>query len=161
MTRVLLLTLGVLMGLYGAWLLLSRQDTDGNVAAGLWLATGVVLHDFVLVPVVLLVMWLGSRVLPAVWRAPVAVGVVVLGSLTLMAIPVLGRFGARADNPTLVDRPYGTGWLVLATLVVLAVVVTSLVRSRWGAVGPGRVGGGDGGGDGVEIDADHGDPEER
>lgn len=130
MTRVLLVVVGVLLGAYGAWLLLSRQDTDGNVATLVWLGAGVVLHDFVLVPVVLVVMGLGSRLLPAAWRAPVALGVVVLGSLTLMAVPVLGRFGARPDNPTLVDRPYVTGWLVLAALVAVVVVAASLLRSR-------------------------------
>lgn len=135
MTRVLLIAVGVFMGAYGAWLLLSRQDTEGNVAAGLWLASGVVLHDFLLVPVVLLVMGLGSRFLPLAWRAPVAVGVVVLGSVSLMAVPVLGRFGARSDNPTLLDRPYVTGWLVLAALVVVIVVIVSVVRSRRSTVG--------------------------
>ena len=34
--------------------------------------------------------------------------------VTLVAVPVLGRFGARADNPTLLDRDYVAGWLVLA-----------------------------------------------
>jgi hypothetical protein len=58
------------------------------------------------------------------------VGLVVLGSVTLLAVPVLGRFGARDDNPTLLDRHYGTGWLVVAGLVVLAVAVAGLVRSR-------------------------------
>ena len=42
-------------------------------------------------------------------RAPAVAGLVVLGSVTLLAIPVLGRFGARADNPTLLDRHYGVG----------------------------------------------------
>lgn len=133
MTRVLLVVVGVLFGAYGAWLLLSRQDTDGNIATGTWLVAGVLLHDFLLVPVVLVVMGLGSRLLPGAWRAPVAVGVVVLGSLTLMAVPVLGRFGARPDNPTLLDRPYVAGWLVLAALVAVVVVAVCLLRSRRGA----------------------------
>ena len=38
-------------------------------------------------------------------------GGVVLGSLTLLAIPVLGRFGERPDNATLLDRNYTVGWL--------------------------------------------------
>ncbi|GEP40057.1 hypothetical protein NPS01_37200 [Nocardioides psychrotolerans] len=133
MTRVLLVVVGVLLGAYGAWLLLSRQDTDGNIATGTWLVAGVLLHDFLLVPVVLVVMGLGSRLLPGAWSAPVAVGVVVLGSLTLVAVPVLGRFGARSDNPTLLDRPYVAGWLVLAALVAVVVVAVSLLRSRRGA----------------------------
>jgi hypothetical protein len=69
-------------------------------------------------------------VLPRAARAPAVVGFVVLGTLTLLAVPVLGRFGARADNPTLLDRSYWAGWLVLAALTLVAVLAATLVRSR-------------------------------
>lgn len=128
--RGLLAALGVLAGLYGAYLLLSRQDTEGNVAVAIWLAGGVVLHDFLLVPLVLLVLAIGARVVPAPARAAVVAGLVVLLSVTLLAVPVLGRFGARSDNVTLLDRDYGLGWLALAGLVLLAVAVATLVRAR-------------------------------
>ncbi len=42
-------------------------------------------------------------------KAPAVVGCVVLGSVTLLAVPVLGRFGERSDNPTLLDRNYTAG----------------------------------------------------
>ena len=128
--RVSLVGLGGLAGLYGAYLLLSRQDTDGNLAVATWLVGGVVLHDFVLVPVVLLLLAVGARLVPGTARRAVAAGLVVLGSVTLLAVPVLGRFGARPDNPTLLDRSYGLGWLVLAGLVALAVATATLVGSR-------------------------------
>ena len=50
--------------------------------------------------------------LPRAARAPAVVGFVVLGSVTLLAVPVLGRFGARPDNATLLDRDYVVGWVV-------------------------------------------------
>ena len=53
-----------------------------------------------------------ARGCPRSVRAPAAVALVVLGSVTLLAVPVLGRFGARPDNPTLLDRDYSAGWLV-------------------------------------------------
>ena len=74
-----------------------------------WLAGGVVLHDFVLVPLTLAVCWLGARVLPAGRRAPVAAGLVVLGTLTLLAVPVLGGWGANSDNATILGRDYADG----------------------------------------------------
>ena len=61
------------------------------------------------------------------------VGAVVLASVTLVAVPALGRFGARPDNPTLLDRRYLAGWLVVAGLVAVGVVVATFVRSRRGA----------------------------
>lgn len=128
--RVVLGAVGVLVTAYGAFLLLSRQDLGQLVGAAVWLASGVVLHDFVLAPVVIGLVGAGALVTPDRARVPVVAGLVVLGSTTLLAIPVLGRFGARADNATLLDRDYGAGWLAFAGLVLLAVVVSTLLRAR-------------------------------
>jgi hypothetical protein len=128
--RVGLAGLGGLVGAYGAFLLLSRQDPAQLVNAAIWLASGVVLHDLVLAPVVLGLVAAGTRLAPAAARVPAAGALVVLGAVTLLAIPVLGRFGARPDNPTLLDRDYTAGWFALAGVVLLATVVATLVRSR-------------------------------
>jgi hypothetical protein len=119
---------GVLLGLYGAWLLLSRGHDLWNVLV--WLGGGVVLHDAVLSVALLVLGVLVVRVLPTVAQAPAVVGFVVLGSATLFAVPVLGRFGARPDNATLLDRNYVAGWLALAGITLVAVVTATLVRSR-------------------------------
>ena len=129
-TRSAIAGLGALVGAYGAFLLLTRQDPDQLVSAGIWLASGVVLHDFVLGPLVLGLVFVATRLVPAAGRVPAAAALVVLGTATVFAIPVLGRFGERPDNPTLLDRDYTVGWLVLAGLVVLVAVVATLVRSR-------------------------------
>jgi hypothetical protein len=129
-TRLAIGGVGVLVGLFGAYLLLSRQDHDQLFSAAIWLVSGVVLHDFVLAPVVLVVVALGGRVVPAAFRGPAVAGLVVLGTVTLLALPVLSRMGERADNPSLLDRHYTLGWLVLAALVVAAVVVAGLARRR-------------------------------
>jgi hypothetical protein len=126
--RVALGALGVVVGLYGAWLVLSRGHDLLNLV--LWLAGGVVLHDGLLSLLVLVLGALALRVLPDVARAPAVVGMVVLGTATLFAVPVLGRFGARADNATLLDRNYAVGWLVLAGAVLVTVVVASVLRAR-------------------------------
>ena len=73
-----------------------------------------VLHDLVLAPLVIVARGRGGEAAPRAWRAPAAAALVVLGSVTLLAIPVLGRFGARADNPTLLDRSYWAGWALIA-----------------------------------------------
>jgi len=128
--RVVLGALGVALAAYGGFLLLTRQDWSAVADTGVWLAAGVVLHDAVLTPLVLLTWAVLGRWLPPRYRGPAVVGLVVLGSLTLLSIPVLGRFGARPDNPTLLDRSYWAGWLLLAALTLVAVVAASLVRSR-------------------------------
>lgn len=129
-TRFVIGGLGALVGVYGAFLLLTRQDRDQLVSAAIWLASGVVLHDFVLAPLVLGLVFVATKLVPAASRVPAAAALVVLGTVTVLAIPVLGRFGERPDNPTLLDRNYTAGWLVLAGLVVLVAVLATLVRSR-------------------------------
>ena len=136
--RLALGGLGVLVGAFGAWLLLSRQDLEQLTNAAIWLAAGVVLHDGVLALLTLVLAAILVPLLPRAARGPAVVGSVVLGSVTLLAVPVLGRFGARPDNATLLDRSYTAGWLVLAALTLVVVVVASVLRSRreGGARGP-------------------------
>ena len=108
--RLALGGVGVLIGLYGVFRLL-ELGWDNLVATVVWLAGGVVLHDAVLAPLVVVVCALAVLALRSrAWRAAAAGGLVVLGTVTLTAVPVLGRFGAKADNPTLLDRPYVVGW---------------------------------------------------
>ena len=142
MIRGLVGALGVAAGLYGAWLLYDR-GWDNFVAAGTWLFAGVVLHDGVLAPLVLLLCLAGTRALPRAARGPAAAGLVVLGSVTLLAVPVLGRFGARPDNTTLLDRNYALGWVLLAVTTVVGVAVATYVgarSARKGSRGPGAGG---------------------
>ena len=130
MTRRVVAGTGVVLAAYGAFLLLSRQDLDQIISAAVWLAVGVVLHDAVLAPVVLLVVVVVAKLAPATARAPLAIALVVLGSLTLVAVPVLGRFGARPDNATLLDRPYLAAWFVLVGVCLALVVVAARIRGR-------------------------------
>ena len=131
---------GVAAAAYGAVLLLAL-DLPDLLDAGLWLAGGVVLHDAVVAPLTVLATLGLRRVLPARSWTTVTVGLVVLLTVTLTAVPVLGRFGARPDNPTLLDRDYTGGWLVLALLVVLGTLAWSLsgrLRGAGGTAGPAR-----------------------
>jgi hypothetical protein len=128
--RASLCVLGALTAAYGAWLLWDRQRPDQVWAVVRWFVGGVVLHDVAVAAVVLLAGLALTRWVPPVARAPVAVGAVVLSTVTVVAVPVLLSYGRKADNPTLLDRDYGTGWLVLAGVVVLTTAVAVLVRSR-------------------------------
>lgn len=132
MARVLLGTAGVLLILVGAYHLydISTRGASRVVSIAAWTAGGVLLHDAVVAPLVVLVGVLLVPRLPSWGRGPVTAGLVVLLSVTLLAVPVIGRFGARPDVPSLLDRPYGLLWLVFALLVTVTVVAASLLRRR-------------------------------
>lgn len=127
--RVTLGVVGVAAAAYGVVRLLDLGWSNTR-ATLVWLVGGVVLHDAVFAPVVLAVALLAVRVAPRERLAPLVVGLVVLVPVTLLAVPELGRFGARADRPTLLDRNYWAGWWVMVALVIAAVGIGALVRSR-------------------------------
>ena len=123
---------GVLVGIYGAWLLLSRQDLGQLFSAAIWLGGGVIAHDGLIAIASLVAVAAGALVLPAAARTPAAVGLVVLGSLTLIAIPVLGSWSDE-DNDTLLNRDYWINYAGIVAVALVAVAVAALVRARRGA----------------------------
>ena len=127
--RLVIGALGVAMGAFGALRFL-QLDLPDLVDAVLWLAGGVVLHDAVVAPLTILLTVALARVVPEEWRSRVTVAAVVLLTVTAVAVPVLGRFGARPDNPSLLDRDYVGGWLVLAALVLVVTLAAGVVARR-------------------------------
>ena len=129
-TRLAIGAVGVVVALYGAVLLLTRQDPRQWLEVGIWFGVGVGLHDVVLSGLVIGACLLGARLLPEPWRAPATIALVVWGALTVASVPVLTRAGARADNATLLDRPYAATWWTISAIVVVIVAVAGLLRSR-------------------------------
>jgi hypothetical protein len=128
-TRLVIGAVGVAMGAFGALRFL-QLDLPDIVDAVLWLVGGVVVHDAVLAPLTIGLTYLATRVVPVWARSRVAVALVVLATVTLTAVPVLGRMGERADNPTLLDRNYVVGWLVLVVLVLVVTAASGPVAAR-------------------------------
>jgi hypothetical protein len=137
-----------LLGLGYGVLLLVRLGWGNLTAAATWLVGGVVLHDAVLAPLVVVVAVLALRRVPGPRLAPWTVGLVVLGPVTLLSVPVLGRFGARPSEPSLLDRDYWLGWCALVAVVSGVILVATYVRGRRRTAPTPREGGGDGAGPG-------------
>lgn len=138
MIRAVVLGSGLAAAVYGG-LLLADRGWDNFHAALTWLVAGVVLHDAVLAPATVAVSWLALRIVRVDRLAPWAVGLVLLGPLTLLAVPVLGRFGVRPDNDTLLDRPYWAGWSAVVVGVCIGILVARYAERRRRAVVRGAV----------------------
>ncbi|MFJ3583034.1 hypothetical protein ACIPPS_12510 [Streptomyces sp. NPDC090127] len=123
--RYALGALGVaLMGL--GVVLVVRTGSVGDVL--LWLAGAIVLHDGLIAPLVLGVGLLLAA-LPA--RGALRGGLIVAGSLTLIALPLMLRPGS-APNPTALPLDYVRNWLIL--MGVVAVGTGALIGvGRWAA----------------------------
>jgi hypothetical protein len=122
---------GLAMLAYGAWLgwAVISVSTERATQVIAWFVGGPLLHDGLVAPVVGVVGLVLTRWLPAPWRAPVAVAVVVSAILTLLAIPLLWRPFGVATNPGLHDRDYGTGLLIALAVVWICALATGSVRT--------------------------------
>lgn len=103
---------GTAIGAWGAWLLLPQVTLE----LLLWLAGGVILHDFLIAPLVGLTGLL-------VTRPSIGIGLVVTGVITLIAVPLLWREHSGPVNPGLHDRDYPTGVAAALALIWAAVVL--------------------------------------
>jgi hypothetical protein len=133
-TRLAIGVLGLAMGAFGALRFL-QLDFPDMVNAVLWLAAGVAVHDGVIAPLTIGLTVLATRVVPSKAGVRVTVGLIVLATVTVTALPVLGKWGEKPDNPTLLDRNYLVGWLVFAVLVLLGTLLAGPVARR---LRPGR-----------------------
>jgi hypothetical protein len=134
---------GLALAAYGVWRLLAL-GSDNLVATSTWLVAGVILHDALLVPTTIAVGLVAVKLLPRHRLAPWVVALILLAPVTILSIPVLGRFGARPTEPSLLDRHYWLGWFALVAVVGVAILMGTLVRrvvtrsggSQGGADGP-------------------------
>lgn len=124
--RRVVAALGAAVAVYGVVLLLAESGESLRRVA-VWLAAGVVVHDVLIAAASLLAGALVVRA-PRPARAPVAVGLAVAGIVALVAAPAWGRFGAKADNPTLLDVDYTRGAILGGALLLVAVVIAVVLR---------------------------------
>lgn len=127
--RAILLLGGVGFGLWGLWLM-REFGSDRLVSAATWLVAGVIIHDFVLSPVIVLLGVVAARRLPGHARAAVAGSFLVWATLTIAFLPVLSGKGGKPDNASLLDRPYLLSWLVLTAVLVGFGIAAGLRRRR-------------------------------
>ena len=135
--RTSLVLAGIGIASYGAFLVLTRFGLDQIIGLAIWLAAAVVLHDFVLVPIVTLIARFafgrksrslagsgpdlrpnpGSRQL-AITRALL----VTASFISAIVVPEIVALGRGVANPTILPGDYAHNLLWLWAFVIAAVV---------------------------------------
>lgn len=98
-----------------------------------WFAYSALFHDLLIAPVVTLVALAVGRGLPRPIRAPVAVGLIVSGSLVVMSYPRLRGYGAIPGDPSILPGNAARDLALVLGLVWVAVaawLVARAVRAR-------------------------------
>lgn len=129
---------GLALLAYGGWLAweFASSRTINAVQGAAWFVGGPLVHDGLVAPLVGVTGLLIVRFVPAAWRAPLAVGIVLSAVLTLLAIPLLWRPFGIVTNPGLHDRDYAAGFLIALGVVWLVVLVTGIARQVRGGATP-------------------------
>lgn len=84
-----------------------------------WFAGVVIAHDFVLVPAVLALAALLTRV-PVRYRTPARAAAVIGGILALVSLPLVLGFGRSSANPSQLPLPYGRNLLIVLSVIAIA-----------------------------------------
>jgi hypothetical protein len=127
------LVLGTPLMVYGVVGLVDMTGWPRSLDVARWFAGGIVLHDLVLVPVALLVVWVLGRVAPSPVRTPLRVAVLASALLLALAWPALRGYGNRPDNATIHPLDYPSAVVTVLVLVwawALAWSAWRLVRRR-------------------------------
>ena len=107
-------------------LLLDR--TAPVLGVGAWWLGGPLIVDLLLVPIVVITGVAISRFIPVRWRSDVAAASALSLLVSLVALPFLTGLGRRPDNPSLLDRNYWAGYLILLVLIWGVPLVLRLLR---------------------------------
>lgn len=127
MIRIAVGFAGVAAMAWGLWLV--RDDgIERWRSQTAWFVGGVLAHDAVLAPLVVLVGVVAARVLRPTIRPAIAFGFIVWATVTVAVANVLLPVGGRLDNPSLMNRPYVITWLVFTAVVVAAVSLALRAR---------------------------------
>jgi hypothetical protein len=94
----------------------------------IWVVGSLAVHDLVIAPLVFLTGGALHRIVPSMMRGAVQTATILSALFVALSIPIVGAFGARPDNPTLLPRNaavglllcLGTVWAFAATVGVVA-----------------------------------------
>ncbi len=114
---------------YGLFLALTtlRRWPD-VIATALWFGVPPVLSDLLVIPVIGLLGTVVAARVRSHWRAPVIIGLIISGALLAVGWPFLSGIGRRADNPSLLDRPYLLGTVLALAVIWAGVAAWALLR---------------------------------
>lgn len=121
---------GVVLMAWGLWLLWLTTSTSGErLGFVAWVVVADLLVDWIAVPVIALVGWLVARWVPGWAQAPMQVGLLLGGTVLLVAWLPLRGTAAGTGNATI--QPLDYPQLVTVTLAAIASVMVLWAAYRW------------------------------
>lgn len=115
---------------FGIWGALGIAEDTHPRSLLIWILACLFVHDAVIAPAVFTIGSTMRRTLPLKVRRLVRTPLYISGVLVLLSIPVIGGYGMRRDNPTLLPRNYEIGLLVAVVTVWVVSIAVLLLAAR-------------------------------
>jgi hypothetical protein len=126
--RIVLGTVGVLLGLFGVFRLLTQVPLGDVVFLLVWLVGALIVHDGILSPLVLAVGGLVARTVPPRARRFVQGGLVSGALITLIALPMIYRAHSQPTVKAILEQNFAANLGVLLAIVAGGAVLLYLLR---------------------------------
>jgi hypothetical protein len=127
--RIVLAAAGILLGLFGAYRFFTEIPLPNLIALATWMIAALLIHDGVLSPVVVGVGYVLRRFVPDRGRRYLQVALIMIGMITVIAVPMIYLRGSQPAVKALLLQDYGANLTVIigiiagVTLILYAVHV--------------------------------------
>lgn len=105
----------------------SAQTRPGNMVK--WVLGGLIAHDAIVAPAVVIASFLLARLLPAAIRGGIQATLAVCAVLVVMSYPVLNAAGRDPNNPSLLPHDYPRNLAIVLAIVLVGGVALTLLRA--------------------------------
>ena len=126
--RISLATVGILLGLYGVFRLLTNVGFVELLVLAAWLIMAVVIHDGILSPAVVAVGWFLARAVPPRGRRYLQGFLVVGGLMTVIAVPLMLRTDTQPVSKAMLLQSYGANLTLLLALAAALSLLLYAIR---------------------------------
>ncbi|TXN31050.1 hypothetical protein [Lacisediminihabitans profunda] len=135
--RTALVILGVLLTVYGAYLMLDTVKPVKIAGVALWFLAALVLHDGIVAPIVFgvsVALRKLGRSMPVAVLVIIQAGLVVASVFAIIVLPAVYKKTLGTKNPTVLPFDYGTRlvivWLVVAAVTAVAIATYLAIAKR-------------------------------
>lgn len=126
--RIILAIAGIGLGLFGVFRLVTEIPVHSLLALVLWMLAALAIHDGLLSPAVVAVSSLLRRYVPDRGRRFIQIALIMIGAVTVIAIPMIYLRGSQPSVKALLLRNYGANLTLL--IAIIAVVTLALYGVR-------------------------------
>jgi hypothetical protein len=126
--RIVLAVLGIALGGFGVFRLVTEISVHTLLAIGVWLTAALVLHDVIMAPSVVGVGWLLRRWVPDRGRRYLQVALIMSCLVTVIALPMIFLRGSQPAEKALLLRDYGANLVLLIGIIAAVSVILYAVR---------------------------------